>query len=213
MLYSVSDGEQIIFPINPEKLEIRYEKSMETYEILGFGQVNIMGNPNPIRIKLSHFLPEDDSVFNTNSAITYETENGTKFIEYDYSSRKAVEILKKWAFEKTKIRLVIDEELNMECAAVSFTETVRESTSSKPCILEVLENRNPSLKTKGFFGLIKRTNTLSVPKIITMKAKDTVYSIADKYGLDYKKLALNNGIKDVNAVSEGMKLVTAGSEE
>ena len=38
MLYSNSTKEQIILPINPENIELKYEKKIETYNILGFGK-------------------------------------------------------------------------------------------------------------------------------------------------------------------------------
>ena len=65
MLYSENNEEQIVLPINPKSIEIKYEKSFDTYEILGFGEVNIMAYHKPIRITLSHFLPENNSIFET----------------------------------------------------------------------------------------------------------------------------------------------------
>ncbi len=211
MFYSQNTGEQIILPINPNSVEIKYEKNVDKFEILGFGEVNFMGNPSPIRIRFSHFLPEDNSVFNTKSLISYEENQFSKFVEYEYSSKRAVEIFKKWAIEKNKIRVVIDEELNMEAIVLSFSETLRESTSSKPYILEVLEYRNPKIKTIQNLGLIKRTKTLPVPKNIVLKANETVYSVANKYNLDFKKLAKINNIKDVNLKMVGLNLTTTGA--
>ena len=44
-----------------------------------------------------------------------------------------------------------------------------------------------------------------------MTSKDTIYSIADKYELDYKILAQNNGLIDPNATYEGFRLSTKGA--
>ena len=165
----------------------------------------------PVKVKLSHFLPEDDSVFNTNSGIMYQTEENENFIEYNYSSNRAVEMFKKWSLEKNLIRLVIDDELNIEGFVVLFSQTIRESTTSKPYMLEIIENRSPFIKADNELGLYSRKTSVSIPKTIVMKAKDTVYSIAYKYGLDFKKLAENNGIKDVNKEMAGFKLSTIGA--
>lgn len=211
MFYSSNTGEQIILPINPNNIEIKYEKNIEKFNILGFGEINFMGNERPISIKFSHFLPDDNSPFAVGVSIMYETNQGYKFLEYVYSIKKAVEIFKKWAREKNKIRVVIDDEINMEAMVVSFSETLRESTSSKPYVLEVLECRNPKIKINTNFGLIKRVNNLKIPEIIVMKANETLYSIASKYSLDFKKLAEINNIKDVNAQIIGQKINTLGA--
>lgn len=211
MLYSDFTGEQIILPVNPNNIEIKYEKEVETYDILGFGEVNIMGNSKPVSIKLSHFLPEDNSIFGTNAGIVRQTGASNNFMEYDYSSDRAVEILRKWAFEKYKIRLVIDDEINMECIVISFMETIRESTASKPYVLEVVEYRNPSIKTKNNFGLIKRSKNITPPVNLLMKSTDTIYSVANKYGLDFKTLAKINNIKDVNGNIEGTTILIGGA--
>ncbi len=211
MLYSPVSGEQIILPINPVSIDIKYEKLYQTYNVLGFGNINITGEREPLRIKLAHFLPEDDSVFSTNSNLMYDRNGNGNFVQYNYSSKKAVEILKKWAFEQIKIRLVIDEEINMECFVVSFVETIRESTSSKPYVLEVMEYRNPVGKSQGAFGLYKRANGLYTPKILLMKAGDTVYSLANKYSLNFKTLASNNNIANVNKQMPGVKLSVQGA--
>ena len=211
MLYSENNEEQIVLPINPKSIEIKYEKSFDTYEILGFGEVNIMAYHKPIRITLSHFLPENNSIFETYSGITYISGDGSTYIENEFSLEKAISILKKWAESKTKIRLVIDDELNLDCMVAAFSQTIRESTSSKPYILELLEYRNPTYKTIASNGLITRNNSINSPSFILMTSKDTIYSIADKYELDYKILAQNNGIIDPNATYEGFRLSTKGA--
>ena len=208
MLYAESLGEQIVFPINPKSIEIKYEKSFNNYEIIGFGEVNIMAHQKPLRITLSHFLPENNSIFETYSGIMYFTNESSIYIEDDFSLEKAVTILKKWAQSQVIVRLVIDDELNLECMVAAFSQTIRESTSSKPYTLELLEYRNPTYKTISNNGLIARTSSINIPSFILMASKDSVYSIADKYDLNYKVLAENNNIKDLNANIEGTKLST-----
>lgn len=210
MLFSESTGEQIILPINPENIQLKYEKEIETYNIIGFGEINIMADKKPLKVKLSHFLPEDDSIFNTNSSIVYKTIENGRFFENNYSSNKAVEILRKWAYEKNIIRLVIDEEVNVRCIVSSFMETLRENTFSKPYVLEVIEYKNPLIMADNSYGLYARSGYIQTPKSIVMKKGDTVYSLADKYRVDYKKLAQINGVEDVNAEMPGKILSTIG---
>ena len=212
MLYAESLGEQIVFPINPKSIEIKYEKSFNNYEIIGFGEVNIMAHQKPLRITLSHFLPENNSIFETYSGIMYFTNESSIYIEDDFSLEKAVTILKKWAQSQVIVRLVIDDELNLECMVAAFSQTIRESTSSKPYTLELLEYRNPTYKTISNNGLIARTSSINIPSFILMTSKDSVYSIADKYDLNYKVLAENKNIKDLNANIEGTKLSTQGAK-
>ena len=211
MLYSKNTGEQIILPVNPEKIELKFEKEIETYDVLGYGKINIAGNRKPITIKFSHFLPEDDSVFNTNSGIMYQINGSEGFIEYNYSLEQAVEMFRRWAVEKVPIRVVVDDELNIECFVSYFAETERENTLSRPYVLEVVENRSPFIKKENSFGIYQRGATIDIPKTIVMKKGDTVYSIANKYGLNYQKLAENNDIKDVNQEMIGAKLSTIGA--
>ena len=211
MFYSNETGEQIILPINPENIELKYEKDFDTFDIIGFGKIYGMGNRSSLSIRLSHFLPEDDSVFNTNSGIMYKREENSDFIEYDYSCQKAVDIFRKWAFEKVILRVAIDDEINIECFISSFSETIRENTASKPYVLEIKEYRTPFAPSDNSFGLYGRKSTHKTPKVIVMKRNDTVYSVADKYGLDYKTLAKNNNIKDANAQIPGTILYTSGA--
>lgn len=210
MFYSNSTGEQIILPINPEKINLKYEKEVQNFNILGFGEINLMGCTKPLSLKLSHFLPEDDSIFNTNSSIMYQIEGSSNFREYSYSSILAIEMFKKWALEKRLIRVVIDDVLNMECFISSFQETLRENTISIPYILELIEYRSPNLNTKNLYGLYSRKTFLTIPKTIVMKKDDTVYSIADKYQIDFEKLAKINNIENVNEKMAGFKLTTVG---
>ena len=210
MLYSDYTGEQIILPVNPEKISIKYEKDIESLDILGFGQVNIMGNQKPLRVTLEHFLPEDNSIFGTYSGIMTDSDGLGNYIEYEYSSKRAVDILKRWAQTKIKARLVIDDELNIEVIVSSFSETIRESTSSKPYILDLIEYKNPAVYKKNSFGLIKRMKNLITPVSVLMKQGDTLYSIADKYGLDFKALKKKNDIQDVNKTYLGKKLRIKG---
>ena len=210
MFYSELTGEQIILPINPENIQLKYEKETESYNIIGFGEINLMGHKKPMRIKFSHFLPEDDSIFNTSSGIMYRINNDTKYAEYNYSSDRAVEILKRWAQEKIIVRLVIDEEININCMVSYFSQTIRENTASKPYILEVIEYRNPLIKSESAYGLYERTTIQARPKTLVMKKGDTLYSLSSKYGVDYKKLALLNNIDDVNKEMPGKTLSLIG---
>ena len=51
-LYNANSGESITFPINPESIDLPKEKSIETYNILDFGEVPVTGNRTLQRIKL-----------------------------------------------------------------------------------------------------------------------------------------------------------------
>ncbi len=211
MLYSQSSGEQIILPVNPERIELKYENKLEEFDILNFGKICLTSHINPIKITLSNFLPEDDSPFAKNASIVYSNKNNTGFSQYAYSQVTAVVMLKEWTEERKQIRLVIDDEINAEFLIVSFSQTIRENTLSKPYVIELAEYKNPALKRKNYLGLITRGRTANIPDNLVLKAVDTVYSVADKYGLDFKKLAQNNGIKNVNANLTGKTISLKGA--
>lgn len=210
MLSSMQTNERITLPVNPKDIEIKYEKDFETYDILNYGKIFLMSNEKPLKTRLSFILPENDEIFNTNSNLVYQNLNGGILAEEEYSSNKAVEILIKWAKEQNKLRLLIDDELNIQCFISSFSQILRESTAIKPCVIELIEYKNPSNKTINTTGIYKRT-PVTVPEIITMKSNDTLYSLANKYNLDFKLLAKNNAVKDPNANYIGKKLYTEGS--
>ena len=115
MLSSMQTNERITLPVNPKDIEIKYEKDFETYDILNYGKIFLMSNEKPLKTRLSFILPENDEIFNTNSNLVYQNLNGDILAEEEYSSNKAVEILIKWAKEQNKLRLLIDDELNIQC--------------------------------------------------------------------------------------------------
>ena len=173
-----------------------------------YGEIYVEGSLKPLKINLSFILPENSDTFNTDSKLIYQNAFNSIQTEYNYSSEKAVEILKKWTLEKNKIRLLIDDELNIECYISSFSKTTRESTAIKPCSLEIIEYKNPLNKTKNEYGIYKRNSSIMVPDVIIMKSTDTLYSLSYKYNLDFKALAEKNGIKDLNKTYAGRKIYT-----
>ena len=176
MFFCDSTGEQVSLPVNPENIEIKYERNYEAYEILEYGEIYVEGSLKPLKINLSFILPENSDTFNTDSKLIYQNAFNSIQTEYNYSSEKVIEILKKWTLEKNKIRLLIDDELNIECYISSFSKTTRESTAIKPCSLEIIEYKNPLNKTKMRMkrfleALLLNLTILRIKKQLKLKQK------------------------------------------
>ena len=60
-LYNAKEGESITLPISPENVDLTIEQDIQTYNVLGFGEVPVRGNRTLQRINLSGLLPEQDT--------------------------------------------------------------------------------------------------------------------------------------------------------
>ena len=60
-LYCAKTGESITLPLNPETTDIPNEKEIETFDILGYGEVAVKGKKRLKRITLSNILPSNNS--------------------------------------------------------------------------------------------------------------------------------------------------------
>ena len=201
-LYNANSGESITFPINPESIDLPKEKSIETYNILDFGEVPVRGNRSLQRINLSGILPSEDSVFAMLASLVKQLE----FRPYSLAETNAM--LEKWLDNGDVIRVIIAGRLNKEFLIERHTPTIREYTENETYSLDLVEYRNPVPKTvvlpnnlgkSKLVQLKERAIKKYVPAQLTGQAGQTIYKIAKlTYGGRFKELMDKNGLTSAN---------------
>lgn len=201
-LYNAKGGESITLPINPESIELGKEKSIETYNVLNFGEVPIKGNKTLQRINLSGILPTEETVFAQLASLV-------KQLEYKpYSLEETNNLLDSWFENGTVIRVIIAGKLNKEFLLERYTPTIREYTENEQYSYDLVEYRNPKPSDRIY------PNNLGVPKLVQLKERivnkyipsqlvgktgQTIYKIAKlTYGGRFTELMQRNGITNAN---------------
>ena len=201
-LYNANSGESITFPINPESIDLPKEKSIETYNILDFGEVPVRGNRTLQRINLSGILPEENSVFAMLASLV-------KQLEYrPYSLAETNAMLEKWLDNGDVIRVIIAGRLNKEFLIERHTPTIREYTENETYSLDLVEYRTPAPKKVALpnnlgqsklVQLKERVMQKYIPAQLTGQTGQTIYKIAKlTYGGRFKELMDKNGITNAN---------------
>jgi hypothetical protein len=201
-LYNANTGESITLPINPESIDLTKEKSINTYNILDFGEVPVRGNRQLQRINLSGLLPEEDSYFSMLASLV-------RFLEYKpYSLTETTAMLDRWLENGDVIRVIIAGRLNKEFLLERHTPTIRENTGNENYSLDLVEYRNPAPKTvvlpnnlgkSKLVQLKERAMKKYVPAQVTGQAGQTIYKLAKlTYGGRFKELMDKNGLTSAN---------------
>ena len=201
-LYNANSGESITFPINPESIDLPKEKSIETYNILDFGEVAVRGNRSFQRINLSGLLPAEDSVFAMLASLVKQLEFRP------YSLAETTAMLEKWLDNGDVIRVIIAGRLNKEFLIERHTPTIREYTENETYSLDLVEYRNPAPKTvvlpdnlgkSKLVQLKERAMKKYIPAQLTGQTGQTIYKIAKlTYGGRFKELMDKNGLTSAN---------------
>lgn len=201
-LYNANSGESITFPINPESIDLPKEQSLETYNILNFGEVPVRGNRSLQRINLSGILPSEDSVFAMLASLVKQLE----FRPYSLAETNAM--LEKWLDNGDVIRVIIAGRLNKEFLIERHTPTIREYTENETYSLDLVEYRNPAPKTvvlpdnlgkSKLVQLKERAMKKYIPAQLTGQVGQTIYKVAKlTYGGRFKELMDKNGLTSAN---------------
>ena len=201
-LYNANSGESITFPINPESIDLPKEKSIETYNILDFGEVPVRGNRSLQKINLSGILPSEDSVFAMLASLVKQLE----FRPYSLAETNAM--LEKWLDNGDVIRVIIAGRLNKEFLIERHTPTIREYTENETYSLDLVEYRNPAPKTvvlpdnlgkSKLVQLKERAMKKYIPAQLTGQTGQTIYKVAKlTYGGRFKELMDKNGLTSAN---------------
>lgn len=201
-LYNAKEGESITLPISPESIDLTVQQDIQTYNILGFGEVPVRGNRQLQRINLSGLLPEQDTYLALLASLV-------RFLEYKpYSLEETNLMLERWAESNDVIRVIISGKLNKEFVVESKTSTVREYTPDEAYSFDLVEYRNPQPKAQilsnnlgqsKLVQLKERIINKYVPSQVVGKAGQTIYKLAKlTYGGKFQELMDRNGITNAN---------------
>jgi LysM repeat protein len=199
-------------PVNPETLEIKESGDSKSYTIVDLGEINAIAYPKLTEITLESIFPAQHYPF-----VLVRSEGPNRLLRpFEY-----VEMIQKWMKSRRPIRFVLsgvslkgeredssvpnDLALNMAMSIESFTWKLSAGTSgdveySLSLKKYVFYQASPVKIVKGQVKAEpKRASDKAAPKTYTMKAGDSLWSIAKKVlgdGQKYKVIQKLNGIKD-----------------
>lgn len=202
-LYCARTGESITLPLNPETTDIPNEKEIETFDILGYGEVSVKGKKRLKHSTLSNILPSNNSWL----ALAASLVKGLNY--KPYSLQETVDMINRWVDNDEIIRIIISEKLNKLFRIEKFVEAVRESVQDVGYTIDLVEyvdpiNKNATLKMNApetnVTKLKKRAINKFVPNEQVAQRGMTIYKIAKlTYGGRSQELANLNAIYNRNA--------------
>ncbi|WP_325175577.1 LysM peptidoglycan-binding domain-containing protein [Paenibacillus sonchi] len=199
-------------PVNPETLEIKESGDSKSYTIVDLGEINAIAYPKLTEITIESIFPAQHYPF-----VLVRSEGPNRLLRpFEY-----VEMIQKWMKSRRPIRFVLsgvnlkgeqddsaipnDLALNMAMSIEGFTWKLSAGTSgdveySLSLKKYVFYQASPVKIVKGQVKAeSKRASDKAAPKTYTMKAGDSLWSIAKKVlgdGQKYKVIQKLNGIKD-----------------
>lgn len=202
-LYCAKTGESITLPLNPETTDIPNEKEIETFDILGYGEVAVKGKKRLKRITLSNILPSNNSWL----ALAASLVKGLNY--KPYSLQETIDMINRWVDNDEIIRVIISEKLNKLFRIEKHVEAVRESVVDVGYTIDLVEyvdptNKNTVLKMNvpetSVTKLKARAINKFVPNVQVAQRGMTIYKIAKlTYGGRSQELANLNAIYNRNA--------------
>lgn len=202
-LYCAKTGESITLPLNPETTDIPNEKEIETFDILGYGEVAVKGKKRLKRITLSNILPSNNSWL----ALAASLVKGLNY--KPYSLQETIDMINRWVDNDEIIRVIISEKLNKLFRIEKHVEAVRESVVDVGYTIDLVEyvdptNKNTVLKMNvpetSVTKLKARAINKFVPNVQVAQKGMTIYKIAKlTYGGRSQELANLNAIYNRNA--------------
>lgn len=201
-LYNANTGESITLPVSPESIELPKEKSVNTYNVLNFGEVPVKGNQQLQRITLNGLLPQQETVFALLASLV-------RYLEYKpYTLEETDAMIEKWIDNSDVIRLIISGKINKEFLIERHTPTIRENTPDELYSFDLVEYRVPQPKSSilpnnlgqsKLVQLKERVMKKYIPSQLTGQAGQTLYKIAKlTYGGRFQELCDRNGITNPN---------------
>lgn len=202
-LYCAKTGESITLPLNPETTDIPNEKEIETFDILGYGEVAVKGKKRLKRITLSNILPSNNSWL----ALAASLVKGLNY--KPYSLQETIDMINRWVDNDEIIRVIISEKLNKLFRIEKHVEAVRESVVDVGYTIDLVEyvdptNKNTVLKMNVPETSVTKLKTRAINKFVpneqVAQRGMTIYKIAKlTYGGRSQELANLNAIYNRNA--------------
>lgn len=202
-LYCAKTGESITLPLNPETTDIPNEKEIETFDILGYGEVAVKGKKRLKRITLSNILPSNNSWL----ALAASLVKGLNY--KPYSLQETIDMINRWVDNDEIIRVIISAKLNKLFRIEKHVEAVRESVVDVGYTIDLVEyvdltNQNTALKMNAPATSVTKLKTRAINKFVpneqVAQRGMTIYKIAKlTYGGRSQELANLNAIYNRNA--------------
>lgn len=199
-LFCPRTRKSITLPVNPDTVDITNEKDVQTYNILGYGEVQVRGTKRLKRVTLTNLLPENNSIFALLSTLIVN-------LNYEpYSIERSIILINGWIYDDEIIRLIISDQLNLPFKITKFTQTIRESTPDMISTLELLEWVDPDkpdieykYDIRKITRLKKRLQQRFIPNNQVMKKGMSAYKFCKlNYGGNFQPFMKLNTIIDAN---------------
>lgn len=199
----VTEGSRYELAVNPREISVTQDSKDKTIDLLNVGEVNVPGNRGLIKVALATFLPDADSPFYTGTA-----------------PETIVQAVKKAKNGKKTLRIIISgTDVNTLFTVSSMSETYKEGQRDIYISWSFVEMRELNTGQVASWvrrytdtGLCHRNTGNTVPKTVTAKQDDTLWSLARRYyddGSRWKEIADINGLSG-DKISAGMRLVIPG---
>lgn len=211
-------GDELILPVNPSQMSIKYEGTHTSHSILNYGEIAIPDSRKLTSINFESFFPaSEDAPY----IVTPSWQSPSQYIEK----------LTAWMDSKNKLEFTIEDcanPLNISCLITSFE--IDEKPGAPDDInykISLKEYRDYKAVTSTIFFKVKeneetgqevvvgqeeeknRDSDKVIPKTYTVKSGDALWRIAKQCmgdGSKYKEIAKYNGLKNPNLIFPGQVL-------
>lgn len=203
-------GGELYFPVNPEEIQIRTEKQLETVNIIQLGEIDFPNHEKVKEITFSSFFP---------------MEYDSSYCRYPNipNPKKAMNQLMAWTTGGKPVRLLITGTTINVLVLVSAHNSIVKGGEPGDIYFDLTCRTWRKVKVKTAAGQVassvsttrqsSRSDEKPVPKTYTVKPGDSLWKIAQlQYGDAGKLNAIyeaNKALigKDKNLILPGMKLV------
>lgn len=194
----IQDNEKLQLPVPPSDYQV--DKGMNNTSLIveNIGEINFLGRPKLTPVTVSSFFPAQNYSFcqYTGFPTPYE----------------CVALIEKWQTSGKPIRLIIAEtKVNMLCSIEDFKYGEKDGTRDVYFTLDLKEYKilSTEITTTVQASNTIRPATKSTPTTYTVKAGDTLWSIAKTQygdGSKYTQIAQNNNISNPSLIQVGQVL-------
>lgn len=194
LLWHNNGEERIYLTVNPAEISISRPNHNRVYSLAMGGSVNAWGGRGLREVRLSTFLPNDNSPF------------------YDGTDPQSVlEMLRAWQDSGDPIRLILSgSDINDAFLIEDVTETLREGDRDVGVHITLREYKFKSaLAALAGTDLSVRQDERVLPRTYTAKKGDTLWGIACRFygdGTRWSELAARNHIGDPKNLQVGKVL-------
>ncbi len=198
-----TESEAIQLPVPPSDFEKATGLNNTTTNIVGLGEINILGKRKLATISIKTFWPNQQYDF-CDCEVTLKPYEFVNKIEELMESAKAFRLI------------ITDTSINMLCGIETFNYGENDGTGDIYFTLELKEYRNITVKETTSNSTNKNTDlktrdSKSTPSTYKVVKGDSLYLISKKVygtGNKSKELQTKNGIKNPNSLKIGQVLKT-----